>query len=99
MDFNVTKRYEGVKEMVQNSVKDGIALTECELGAPTLDELLPNSSLVRIPEAAQILALSRSKLYLMMDAGDLPYVKFGKSRRILRTELQKLVERNLVTGR
>jgi excisionase family DNA binding protein len=55
--------------------------------------------LVRVAEAARFLGLSRSKLYLMMDSGDLPYVKFGKCRRIPKGELTKLVDRHTVAGR
>ena len=45
----------------------------------SLDE---GRQLHRVADAAQFLALSRSKLYAMMDAGELPYVKIGRSRRI-----------------
>jgi excisionase family DNA binding protein len=37
---------------------------------------------VRIAEAAEFLGLSRSKIYQLMDAGELAYAKFGRSRRI-----------------
>jgi len=33
---------------------------------------------------------------MLMDAGDLSYAKIGKCRRIPRSELEKLVERNMV---
>jgi excisionase family DNA binding protein len=32
--------------------------------------------------AAEYLGLGRSSVYKLMDAGELPYAKFGKSRRI-----------------
>jgi excisionase family DNA binding protein len=55
---------------------------------------------VTVPEAARYLAVSRAKLYAMMDAGDVRYAKFGKSRRIPVEALRELGERCLVgTGR
>ncbi|MEI7772952.1 MAG: helix-turn-helix domain-containing protein [Chloroflexales bacterium] len=38
--------------------------------------------LVRVEEAARILSLSRSTIYEMMDAGELPSVRRGTARRI-----------------
>jgi len=38
--------------------------------------------LVRVEEAARILSLSRSTVYEMMDAGELPSVRRGTARRI-----------------
>jgi excisionase family DNA binding protein len=38
--------------------------------------------LVRVEEAARILSLSRSTIYEMMDAGELPSVRRGMARRI-----------------
>jgi len=45
-------------------------------------------------EAAEMLSLSRSKIYEMMHAGLLPFLKFGKSRRILVSDIRKLAEAN-----
>jgi hypothetical protein len=36
----------------------------------------------RLAEAQHFLGISRAMLYLLMDAGDLAYAKFGKCRRI-----------------
>lgn len=52
--------------------------------------------LVRVSTATKYLSLSRSKLYAMMDAGELPYVKFGKARRIRRSDLCELVRQRAV---
>jgi excisionase family DNA binding protein len=38
--------------------------------------------LVRVEEAARMLSLSRSTIYEMMDAGELPSVRRGTARRI-----------------
>jgi excisionase family DNA binding protein len=44
---------------------------------PTVEPLL-----VRIEEAARILCLSRSTIYEMLGAGELPSVRHGTARRI-----------------
>lgn len=54
------------------------------------DQLCP------IGEVAAYLSLSRSKVYGMMEAGDLPYVKLGKSRRVRWSDVLKLVDRHTV---
>ena len=54
--------------------------------------------LMTVSEAAEYLSISRSKLYQMMDDGELAYVKLGRSRRIPRRELIDLVSRQLRGG-
>ena len=61
--------------------------------AVTLNE---GQQLHRVAVAAQFLALSRSKLYAMMDAGELEYVKIGRSRRISTAAILAVVETNRV---
>ena len=48
--------------------------------------------------AARFLGVSRSKVYAMMDAGELTYAKFGRSRRVPRRALLELAEKSLVRG-
>jgi excisionase family DNA binding protein len=50
-----------------------------------------------VQAVAQFLAISRSKVYQLMDSGDLPYVKLGKSRRVRWTDVLQLVEDNTVS--
>jgi excisionase family DNA binding protein len=45
---------------------------------------------------AEFLAISRSKVYQLMETGDLPYVKLGKSRRVRWADVLALVERNTI---
>jgi excisionase family DNA binding protein len=54
------------------------------------------SRLVRVAEVAKHLSLSRSKIYQLMDAGELAYVKFGKSRRVPMDAVEKLVHSSTV---
>jgi excisionase family DNA binding protein len=49
-----------------------------------------------IPRAAAFLGLSRSKLYALMDAGELAFAKFGKARRIPRQALLEYAAKSLV---
>lgn len=51
-----------------------------------------NKLLVRVDEAAARLGISRSKLYELMAAGHIAYVKIGRSVRIPTTALEEFVE-------
>ena len=54
--------------------------------------------LVKVPEAARFLGLSRSKVYELMYKGELRYAKIGASRRIPVEAVEDLVARNLKGG-
>jgi excisionase family DNA binding protein len=49
-----------------------------------------------VPEAAEYLSMSRSSIYKMMEAGELKYAKFGRSRRIPWRALRELAERSMI---
>ena len=49
--------------------------------------------LVTIPAAAQLLGVSRSKLYELLGEGALPTVRIGRSRRIAIADLEAFVGR------
>jgi excisionase family DNA binding protein len=51
--------------------------------------------LVRVEEAARILSLSRSTIYEMMDAGELPSVRRGAARRIPVAALRAWVDQQV----
>lgn len=51
--------------------------------------------LVRVEEAARMLSLSRSTIYEMLDAGELPSVRRGTARRIPIAALRAWVDRQL----
>ena len=60
-------------------------------------EQLVEDGLAKVLEAAQFLGLSRSKLYAEMDAGRLPYCKFGaRARRIPWRAVRAFAEESLV---
>jgi len=54
------------------------------------------AGLATVREVAAFLGISRAKLYLMMDQGDLPHVKLGKSRRVKWQDVDRLVEASTV---
>lgn len=58
-------------------------------------EALVEPLLVRVEEAARILSLSRSTIYEMMDAGELPSVRRGTARRIPVAALREWVEQQI----
>ena len=49
--------------------------------------------LLKVPEAAAQLGISRAKLYELIAAGDLPAVKIGGCRRLRSADLQDYVNR------
>jgi excisionase family DNA binding protein len=49
--------------------------------------------LVTLPGAARLLEVSRSKLYELVAAGELPTVRIGRSRRIAVADLEEFVRR------
>ena len=61
-------------------------------------QALVADGLLTVKEAAAFLRLSRSSLYAMMDRGELPYAKLGRSRRIPRRGLVELAARGLRVG-
>ncbi|MFD7978821.1 helix-turn-helix domain-containing protein [Streptomyces sp. NPDC059071] len=50
-----------------------------------------NRALFTVKDAAEYLSFSRSTVYELMAAGELPYVKVGRSRRIRLAELDAFV--------
>ncbi|HUY87823.1 MAG TPA: helix-turn-helix domain-containing protein [Pirellulales bacterium] len=63
-----------------------MALPEITAGSRT--------GLAMVPEVAAHLKVSRSKVYQMMDAGELRFVKLGGSRRVRWEDVDELVRRN-----
>ena len=53
--------------------------------------------LVRIPEAANRLGLSRSTVYELIAAGELKVVRYGRAVRVPVSELAGWVDRHVVT--
>jgi excisionase family DNA binding protein len=54
-------------------------------------EVRPTKLLLTVTEASQVLAISRSKLYELLNSGCLPSVYIGRSRRLRMMDLEKFV--------
>jgi excisionase family DNA binding protein len=59
---------------------------------------LVEDGLVTVSEAAGFLSVARSTVYLLMDRGELPFIKLGESRRVPRRALIELAARELRGG-
>jgi excisionase family DNA binding protein len=66
-----------------------------ETAAENLAGLMADG-LTSVSEAGRFLGLSRTTLYELMDAGELPYCKIGGARRIPRKALVALAKKCLV---
>lgn len=53
---------------------------------------VPERLLLRVPEAAEALGVSRSHMYELIQAGRVPVVRLGASVRVPRAWLVRLVE-------
>ena len=51
-----------------------------------------------VPEAAQVLGISRSLAYEMARIGRLPTIRFGKRLVVPRPALERMLEQSEVTG-
>jgi excisionase family DNA binding protein len=63
-----------------------------EYGAMPDRGTVPMKLLLTISEATQVLAISRSKLYELLNSGHLQSVHIGRSRRIRMTDLEEFVK-------
>lgn len=54
--------------------------------------------LLRIEDAARLLSLGRTTVYLLMESGELPSIKCGSARRIPRAALEAWVAQRLAEG-
>ena len=83
--------FTGVNQCPSCKVTQKMASVADERKPTTLDA----AGLQPVRAVAEFLAISRSKVYQLMDGGHLPYVKFGRSRRVRWADVLRLVEENL----
>jgi excisionase family DNA binding protein len=67
---------------------------ESQETTPGLD--LVSEGFAKLPEAGRFLGLSRATLYSLMNNGQLPFAKLGRSRRIPWRALKEWAARGLV---
>ena len=51
---------------------------------------------LKVMRVAELLGISRAQVYKLMEAGQLAYVKIGKSRRIRLDAVRGLVQQNTI---
>ena len=54
--------------------------------------------LMRIPEVAEELSLSKSKTYQLVQSGEITSIKIDKSRRVTRESLNDYIDRKIQEG-
>ena len=57
------------------------------------ESLMETKLLLTVIEAAELLGISRTAIYLLLQRGEIPSVKIGRSRRIKRIDLESYVGR------
>jgi excisionase family DNA binding protein len=60
------------------------------------DESVVDEGFASIEEGCKYLRICRASMYLLMEAGEVAYAKFGKSRRIPWRALKDFAARSLV---
>ena len=53
-------------------------------------------SLLTVLEAAQRLGVGRTLIYTLMERGELPFVKIGRTRRLRPAHIEALIARNTI---
>jgi excisionase family DNA binding protein len=59
------------------------------------EEALPE--LWKVGRVCEVLNLSQPSVYRLMERGELPYVRFGRARRVRKSDVMALLQRNTVT--
>jgi excisionase family DNA binding protein len=59
------------------------------------DNKLNINTLLKSKDVAEILNISRSKAYYLMQIGEIPTVKIGQCRRVRPEDLMKYIESNI----
>lgn len=75
---------------MQSLQNDTLERSQIERG-----QVVPEPLLLRVEEAARMLSLSRTTVYLLLESGQLPSIKCGTARRIPRTALDEWIARQL----
>ena len=49
-------------------------------------------TIMTVPQVAEYLQISKSKIYLMIKRGEIPYIRIGKNVRVLESDLEEWLE-------
>jgi excisionase family DNA binding protein len=58
-----------------------------------------NDKILTIPEVADYLKLSKAKVYMMVQRGEIPYIRLERNVRIRESDLMKWLEKQIVPTR
>ena len=84
--------------MGQRQIRNNPAIDVERTGTSIRQAALVEDGLLSIAAASQFYNISRSKLYELMDVGELAYVKLGRARRIPKRALVECAARHLRGG-
>lgn len=62
------------------------------VASPSQDALAAEPMLLRVSDAARLLSVSRSTMYQLITSGEVKVIRIGRSVRVPRTELARLVD-------
>lgn len=49
-------------------------------------------TIMTVPQVAEYLQISKSKIYLMIKRGEMPHIRIGKNVRVLESDLKEWLE-------
>ncbi|MDQ2744600.1 MAG: helix-turn-helix domain-containing protein [Chloroflexota bacterium] len=55
--------------------------------------------LLRLDEVREALAIGQSKLYQLIDSGEIPVVRIGRAVRVPRAEVERWITEHLTPGK
>lgn len=78
-------RSTGIARMEVTASSERVGVTQCGV-----------TRLLRVNEVCKLLGLSRTKVYELMETGELVYCRFGTARRVPLAAVQALIDRATV---
>lgn len=55
-----------------------------------------NDKILTIPEVAEYLKVSKAKIYLMVQRGEIPYIRLDRNVRIKESDLMKWLDKQTI---
>lgn len=82
---------EVIEVVTANRTTPGMHRKRVEVSDSLKQEFSPTKLLLTMTEASEVLAISRSKLYDLLNSGHLPSMHIGRSRRIRMKDIEEFV--------
>ena len=86
----VAQQFAKAIQLLLEWVEQRDKVTKQDISKPKIDEYGKNE-LLNAAEAAMILKIGKSKMYQMMQRGEIPSVQFGRSVRVRFADLEKFI--------